>query len=177
MDTTRPARKRIYHTKPLGTLVKTGPRIDTASRLIKSTAEKIYDALTSREAIPQWKPPPGMTAEIFAYDAREGGSYRMAFNYDDKNNHAHGKTSEHSDVFSGHFLQLIPNKLIVEEVKFESADPAFTGEMKMTTTLHETFDGTEITFTAEHVPEGISKEDHFKGMTSTLEQLARFIEA
>jgi uncharacterized protein YndB with AHSA1/START domain len=145
--------------------------------LIKAPAEKIYLALINREAIPKWKPPQGMTAEIYAYDARESGTYRMAFKYDEKDKGAHGKTSEHSDVFSGHFLQLIPNKLIVEEVKFESADPAFTGEMKMTTTLHETFDGTEITFTAEHVPEGISKEDHFKGMTSTLEQLARFIEA
>ncbi len=85
-----------------------------------------------------------------------------------------GKTSRHSDIFHGCFLELVPDKRIVEQVEFESGEPAFGGEMTITTTLVPVYGGTEVIFIAKHVPAGIRPEDHYKGMMSTLENLAEY---
>ena len=98
----------------------------------------------------------------------------MSFDYTDTRHGVAGKTSEHADIFHGRFLELGPDKRIVELVEFESADPAFAGVMTITTTLVPVSEGTEVTFTAKNVPAGIRPEDHQKGMKSTLENLAHF---
>jgi uncharacterized protein YndB with AHSA1/START domain len=74
-------------------------------------------------AVASWRPPDGMKCQIF--DAREGGIFRMRFSYTDSDHNVCGKTSEHADVFSRQFLQLVPDERIVERVEFESDDPAF----------------------------------------------------
>jgi uncharacterized protein YndB with AHSA1/START domain len=53
----------------------------------------------------------------------------MALTYDQPDHSAPGKTSEHSDVVRGRFLELVPNERIVQLVEFESEDPAFVGEI------------------------------------------------
>jgi hypothetical protein len=63
----------------------------------------------------------------------------------------------------------------VEAIRFDSPDPMFAGEMIMTTELAPEKGGTLVTFTAEQVPEGITHDDHIKGMESSLENLAGFI--
>jgi hypothetical protein len=68
-----------------------------------------------------------MKCQIFAFDAREARTFRMCFSYTDPDHPVCGKTSEHADVFSGEFLQLVPNERLVERVEFESDDPAFRG--------------------------------------------------
>ena len=122
-----------------------------------------------------WRPPKGMTAQIFAFDPRVGGSYRMAFRYGD-GGAGRAKTTEDADIFQGRFVELLPDKKIVEAVDFESDDPAFAGTMTVTTTLVPVADGTKVTFAAENVPPGISESDHRAGMESTLKNLANFIE-
>lgn len=151
-------------------------RKDAASKIIKASPQKIYAALTSPEAIAAWKPPGDMTCRIYEFNPEEGGTYRMAFVYPETESNTHGKTSEHEDVFTGRFLELVPDKKIVEVVEFESDDPAFAGEMKMTTTLTPVPGGTEVAFLAENVPSGIKPEDHQEGMDSSLNNLAEFIE-
>jgi hypothetical protein len=49
--------------------------------------------------------------------------------------------------------------------------------MVMTWTLGPAAGGTLVTLTAENVPPGISAEDHSAGLASSLENLARFVEA
>ena len=87
-----------------------------------------------------------------------------------------GKTSEGADVFEGRFTDLVPDKRIVEVVEFESEDPAFAGEMTITTLLEDKPDGTEVTVLCENVPPGIRKEDHLQGINSSLKNLADFTE-
>ena len=116
-----------------------------------------------------------MTAQIFAFDPRVGGSYRMAFRYDD-GGAARAKSTNDADIFRGRFVELLPDKKIVEAVDFESDDPAFRGTMTITTTLAPVLDGTKVSFVAENVPDGISEADHRAGMESTLKNLANFIE-
>jgi uncharacterized protein YndB with AHSA1/START domain len=153
---------------------KEASRIDTASRLIKASPSNIYKALTTQSALMKWKAPEGMRMEIFHYNFRVEGTYRLALIYNDRK--AKGKTGANSDIVKGRFLELVPDHKIVEAITFESPDPSFAGEMIMTTELVSEKGATRVTFTATNVPEGITAEDHSAGMNSSLENLARFTE-
>lgn len=77
-------------------------------------------------------------------------------------------TGDGTDRFEGQFVELVPERRIVERVRFESEDPAFAGEMRLITTLEPEAGGTRVTLLAEDVPSGISAEDHAVGMASAL---------
>jgi uncharacterized protein YndB with AHSA1/START domain len=151
-------------------------RTDTASRIIRASPQTIYRALIDPAAIVRWRPPTGMKAHVYAFDARVGGTFRMSFSYTDANHDVRGKTSEDADVFEGRFLELVPDERVVELIEFESDDPASAGSMTVTTSLRAVDDGTEVTIRCENVPEGIRPEDHAVGMASTLDNLASFTE-
>ncbi|MCX8571683.1 SRPBCC family protein [Aminobacter sp. MET-1] len=150
-------------------------RTDTGSRLIKASAETIYRALVDPEAVTSWRPPQGMRAEILAFEPREGGTFRMAFIYEDAG--SHGKTSDNADVFEGRFVELVPNRRVVEVIEFESDDPAFAGAMRIVTTLEPVAGDTWVTVSCEDVPPGISEDDHREGIASSLANLAAFTES
>jgi hypothetical protein len=61
-------------------------------------------------------------------------------------------------------------------VEFDSEEPEFAGLMKMTWSFEGVDEGTEVTVRCEDVPDGIRPEDHQAGLTSTLENLAKFTE-
>jgi uncharacterized protein YndB with AHSA1/START domain len=151
-------------------------RTDSASRVIMASPRTIYKAFIEPENLVSWLPPKGMKGHIYAFDARDGGSYRMSLTYVGTDHSTLGKTSEHEDVVQGKFLKLVPNEQIVQLFEFESGDPAFAGAMTMTWTLTAVPGGTEVTIVCENVPEGILQEDHNEGMRSTLENLAAFTE-
>ncbi len=150
-------------------------RIDRASRVIRAAPETIWRALVDPVALMAWRPPAGMTGRFDSFDAREGGTYRMTLTYDDPGS-AHGKSSEDADTVDGRFAELVPDKRVVELVTFDSDDPAFSGTMKITTSLAPVPGGTEVAIACENVPDGISPEDHQAGMSSTLDNLAAYVE-
>ena len=150
------------------------PRIDHATRLIHALPPKIAEAFAAPDQYMKWLPPAGMTGRALVYEFREGGRYRIELTYASP---GAGKTSARTDISHGRFLALDPGRRIVMSALFESADPAFAGEMIMTWTFVPAPGGTEVTVTAEHVPAGISAEDHAEGLNSTLENLARHVEA
>jgi uncharacterized protein YndB with AHSA1/START domain len=149
-------------------------RTDRGSRRIEAEPGRIYQAMTDPQAIVSWRPPKGMKGEMLAFDAREGGAYRMTLIYEDQS--IQGKTSSNVDVVEGRFQELVPGKRMVEVVTFESDDPAFAGEMTITTTLTPIPGGTEVQIVCENVPSGISAADHEAGLTSTLQNLATYTE-
>ena len=146
------------------------------SRIIKASRRAIYQAFLDPEALVSWLPPDTMKGHIYEFDAREGGAYRMSLTYLEPDHSAPGKTSEHTDVVRGRFLELIPDERIVQLVEFESKDPAFAGTMSITWTLADVPGGTEVTILCENVPKGIRRSDHETGLRSTLEKLAAFTE-
>lgn len=150
-------------------------RTDAGSRIIKAAADVIYRALVEPAAMASWRPPQGMRGKVLAFDAREGGTFRMALIYEGDG--GHGKTTDNADVFEGRFAELVPGKRVVELVEFESDDPAFAGTMRIVTTLEPVHAGTRVTVSCENVPLGISEDDHQKGIASSLENLAAFVEA
>jgi len=151
-------------------------RKDTASKIIKASVENVYHVFLNADAVAEWRPPAGMRCHIYSFDPKEGGIYRMAFEYTNKGHRIKGKTSASADVFTGQFVKLEKNKKIVESVTFESDDPAYAEAMIITTTLIPVDGGTEVTFTVTHVPAVIKPEDHYKGMMSTLDNLAMYTE-
>lgn len=150
-------------------------RIDSASRTIRASPQAIFNAFVDPEIIAQWRPPTGMHAEIYSFDPRPGGGYRMAFIYDDPSGNP-GKSNPDRDVFTGHFLELITARRLVEEIAFESDHGIFSGPMRIATTLTPVEGGTEVKVEATNIPVGISSEDHRQGMESSLANLAAFLE-
>ncbi|WP_077326383.1 SRPBCC domain-containing protein [Virgibacillus siamensis] len=150
-------------------------RTDSASRVILATPQTIYQAFLNPEALVSWLPPKGMSGHIDMFDPREGGTYRVILTYE-IDHLTPGKTSENTDVAQGNFLELIPDKRIVQSVTFDSEDPAFSGEMTQKWLFETYSEGTKVTIVCENVPEGIKKEDHDTGLRSTLENLAIFTE-
>ncbi|WP_077603416.1 SRPBCC family protein [Oceanobacillus sojae] len=150
-------------------------RIDTASRVIMASPQNIYQAFVNPKALISWLPPNGMSGYVDTFDPKEGGVYRMTLTYE-MDESKPGKTSENTDVTQGRFLELAPDKRIVQSVNFDSEDPAFSGEMIQSWLFEAVSEGTSVTIVCENVPEGIRKEDHDTGLRSTLENLAVFIE-
>ncbi|WP_054860810.1 SRPBCC domain-containing protein [Gracilibacillus sp. JCM 18860] len=150
-------------------------RTDSASRVIKASPQTIFQAFVNPEALISWLPPKGMSGHIDTFNPREGGTYQLTLTYE-MDPSAPGKTTENTDVAQGKFLELVPNKRIVQSVEFNSDDPAFSGEMIQKWLFEDISEGTKVTIICENVPEGIRKEDHDIGLRSTLENLAIFTE-
>ncbi|MDF2117064.1 SRPBCC family protein [Roseiarcaceae bacterium H3SJ34-1] len=146
------------------------------SRIIKAPRAKVYRACLDPEALAIWRAPDSMTGRMHAFDAREGGAYRMSLTYHDKTQSPGGKTSEDTDTFKGRFLELVPNEKIVELIAFESDDPRFAGEMTITTRFADAGPGTQITMLFENIPSGVSPQDNETGTQQSLRKLAALVE-
>jgi uncharacterized protein YndB with AHSA1/START domain len=116
-----------------------------------------------------------MRGRFERFDMRNGGSYRLVLTYDDASG-APGKTSADSDVSEVRIVRIVPGERVVQEVDFETDDPAFKGTMRMEWSLHSGIDGTTVEFEARDVPEGIRARDHAEGLTSSLSNLAAYLE-
>jgi uncharacterized protein YndB with AHSA1/START domain len=151
-------------------------RVDSASRIIAASPAAVYRAHMDPQALISWLPPEGMSGRIERFEPRVGGTYRMVLAYERASHPAQGKTTEHSDAVEGRFLELIQDRLIAQAVVFESDDPAFAGEMKITWTFTAVPGGTAVVVRCENVPSGIGAEEHAVGLASSLENLAAYCE-
>ncbi len=149
-------------------------RVDSASLLIAASAERVFAAFRTGDTYARWLAPAGMQATAAAYDFRPGGAYDIALRYSDTD-HGPGKTSADTDRATGRFVTIDPPRLIVQTAVFDSDDPAFQGEMRMTWAFIPAAGGTRVTITATNVPPGISAAEHQKGLTETLANLADFV--
>jgi uncharacterized protein YndB with AHSA1/START domain len=151
------------------------PRTDTASRVIAVPPERVYAALVDPQALTAWLPPVGMTGKFERYDPWPGGSYRMVLTYTGASA-LRGKATTDSDIVEARFVDLVPGVRVVQAVDFVSNDPSFVGTMTMTWEVTAVDEGTRVDITAEHVPDGISAADHAAGLTSSLMNLAEYLE-
>ena len=146
------------------------------SKLIKSTADKVFQALTDPKAIEIWQVPGDMTGKVHSYSFKVGGKYEMSLYYPDTENTTKGKSGEKEDKFTAEFIEIIPNKKIVERVHFQSDNPSFKEPMTMQINLEPEHDGTKVTFAFENIPKDIKPEDNEAGTISSLEKLAQMVE-
>jgi uncharacterized protein YndB with AHSA1/START domain len=117
-----------------------------------------------------------MRCDIHEFDPRQGGSFRISLTYDSVDRA--GKSGSNTDTYHGRFIALDPDERVVEELEFETADPAFQGVMTMTTTLTEVEDGgTEVVIVHEGLPTGVRAVDNETGTRMALANLAALLEA
>ncbi len=134
----------------------------------------VYRALLDARAIAKWKVPDGMTCHVHAFDAREGGSFRISLTYDAPS--GTGKTTAHTDTYHGRFVKLVPNEQVVEVDEFETENPALRGKMTITFTLADTDGGTNLMAVHDGLPRGVSPADNETGWRMALAKLAALVE-
>src|SRR5437879_12742546 len=126
----------------------------------------VYRALLDARAVATWMAPTGMTSRVHAFDAREGGSFRISLTYDAST--GTGKTTAHTDAFHGRFVKLVTNEQVVEVVEFETKDPALQGEMTITIALADADGGTDVLAVHDGVPRGVPPADPDPGRRAAL---------
>lgn len=148
------------------------------SRRIHAPREAVYAAFMNPKALEVWQAPEGMTGQVHDFDASEGGGYTMSLFYPRSSGEAHGKTADGEDRFTSRFVELHPPERITQVVTFDSEDPAYAGGMRMEVTLEEEKDGaTLVTLDFQGIPPGVRPEDNDAGTRSSLEKLARLLDA
>ncbi|HEX5500145.1 MAG TPA: SRPBCC domain-containing protein [Thermomicrobiales bacterium] len=121
----------------------------------------VYRALLDPAAVAAWMVPPGMTSRVHAFDAREGGAFRISLTSDAATET--GKTTAHTDTRHGRFVTLAPNERVVETVEFETSDPALQGEMTISFAPTAANGGTDLLAVRDHLPPGLSPADNELG--------------
>ena len=145
------------------------------TRHVNAPRAKVYRALIDPRAIQQWKVPSGMTSQVHAFEAREGGRFRVSLTYDAPT--STGKTTAHTDTYHGHFAKLVPDEQVVEVSEFETSDPALRGEMTITITLVDAAGGTDVIAVHEGLPSAVAPADNELGWQSSLSKLAALVES
>lgn len=146
-----------------------------SSRRVNAPRPIVYRALLDPRAVATWKVPTGMTSHVHAFDAREGGSFRVSLTYDEPS--GTGKTTTHTDTYHGRFVKLVTNEQVVEVVEFETTDPALRGEMTITITLADADGGTDVRAVHDGLPRGVPPADNEAGWREALAKLAALVEA
>ncbi len=151
-------------------------RSTRVSQFIKAPREVVYRALLDPDAVAAWLSPDNMRGHVHTFEPHEGGKFRMSLTYLDQADSPRGKTTDDTDTFEGRFVELRPYEKLVEVFVFESQQPEFAGEMRMTWSLADADGGTEVTVLCEDIPKGIRLEDNEVGSKQSLRKLAGFVE-
>src|SRR3954447_23362154 len=132
-----------------------------ASILVRAPRGAVYAALLDPRAVETWRVPDDMTASVREWEPVEGGRFRVSLVYraEDRT----GKTEGATDTYSGTFTRLVPDEQVVEELAFETSEPALPGTMTMPWTLREADEGTEVDLLHERLPDVVPAEDNATG--------------
>jgi len=145
-------------------------RTTTITRHLAAPRARVYAALVEADSVKQWRFPSGMRCEIHEFQSREAGAVRVSLTYEAPDRM--GKTTAHTDTYSGRFARLVPDELVVEVDEFETADPSLAGAMTSTITLRDApGGGTELVATHEGLPPAVSLEDNELGWREALARL------
>lgn len=154
-------------------------RSTEVSQLVKAPRELVYQAFLDADAVVSWLAPDRMRGQLHTFEPREGGKIRMSLTYIDPSEApgGKGKSTDDTDTSESKFVEMIPNEKIVWVTEFEADDPDFAGEMRMTWTLIDADDGTDVTVLSEDIPKGIKLEDNELGSQQSLRKLAVYVES
>jgi uncharacterized protein YndB with AHSA1/START domain len=134
-------------------------------RILKTSPEKVFKAFTDADSLASWIPPNGFTGKVHSLDLKVGGKYKMSFtNFTTGNSHS----------FSGEYLEIIPNELLVYTDEFE--DPNLPGQIITRIELRKVICGTELFVSQEGIPAVIPAEMCYLGWQESLEKLKNLIE-
>ena len=134
-------------------------------RVLRAPPERIYRAFLDAAALCKWLAPNGYTCTVHELDAKVGGRYRMSFtNFSSGGGHN----------FGGTYLELVPNKRIRHDDRFD--DPNLPGTMITTIDLRAVVCGTELNVVQEGIPDAIPVEMCYLGWQESLVLLGKLVE-
>jgi uncharacterized protein YndB with AHSA1/START domain len=148
-------------------------RSTRVTRHLDASPAEVYRVLLDADSVPRWKVPASMTCMVHEFEGREGGRQRVSLTYDEPDRA--GKTTAHTDTYTGRFTRLVPDRLVVEEDEFETDDPSMSGVMTITITLEEAGGGTDLTAVHDGLPSGVTLEDNVTGWNESLDRLASLL--
>src|SRR3546814_7778952 len=90
-------------------------------RVLRAPAERVYRAFLDADAKVKWLPPNGFTARVEHLDAKVGGTYRMSFT---------NFSTGHSHSFGGTYVELVPNRCIRYNDRFDDRSEEHTSELQ-----------------------------------------------
>lgn len=141
--------------------------------VIAARPAAVYTALLDPTLIERWRVPQGMRSTVHHFEGRTGGTFRVSLTYDAPD--AQGKSGAHTDTYAGRFLELVPDRRVVEVMAFETDDPQMQGEMLITTELSPHARGCLLSATHEGLPPGVTFEDNETGWREALARLASLV--
>jgi uncharacterized protein YndB with AHSA1/START domain len=152
------------------------------SQLVRAPRSAVYAALLAPTAVETWRVPDDMVASLREWEPVEGGRFRVSLTYraEDRT----GKTEGATDTYAGTFTRLVPDEQVVEELAFETDDPALQGPMTMTWTLRDaegdpaagSAGGTEVELFHQGLPDVVPPDDNATGTRMSLAKLAAYVE-
>ena len=134
-------------------------------RVLQTTPERLYKALSTPDALVKWMPPHGFTAKVHNMDFRKGGRFKMSFT---------NLTTGASHSFGGEYLEVVPNQRIRHTDKFD--DPNLPGTMTVTIEIKKVVVGVYLNITQEGVPDVIPAEACYLGWGESLDLLKLLVE-
>lgn len=144
-------------------------------RHIRASPGVVYAALLDADAIRRWMVPEGMTSQIHVFEPYVGGTFRISLTYNEPT--TAGKSSPHTDTFSGRFERLLEDAEVVQSVEFETQDEAMMGIQTITYTLTPDTDGTKLVGLHENLPSGLRPADNELGWSTSIDKLAILVES
>lgn len=143
--------------------------------VIHAPRDRVYRALVDAADVATWLVPTGMTSKVHAFDAREGGAFRISLTYDAPTDA--GKTTAQTDTYHGRFVSLVPGERVVQALEFETDNPGMQGEMRVTINLRDVEGGTELVALHDHLPPALSPADNELGWRISLGKLKELVES
>ena len=134
-------------------------------RVLKASADRVYRAFLTPEALAKWLPPHGFVCTVHHLEAKVGGTFRMSFT---------NFTTQQSHSFGGEYLELIPNERIRYTDRFD--DPNLPGSMDVSVSIKPVFCGVELTIEQAGIPDVIPAEMCYLGWQESLALLTLLVE-
>ena len=135
-------------------------------RVLRTTPERLFRALTDHEALVKWLPPHGFTARVHHLTPGVGGNYRMSFT---------NLGTGHSHAFGGDYRVWEPGRRLQHTDVFD--DPGLPGQMITTVDIRPVPCGVEAHFVQENIPVQIPLEACYLGWQESLQLLTLLVEA
>lgn len=152
---------------------KPPPEHQTFERHIRAPRARVYAALTTVADYQRWMVPDNMTSHVHAFDARQGGKFRVSLTYTDARA---GKSGSHTDTYHGVFTELVPDERVVQTMEFETDKPEMQGTMTIVFALLDDLGGTRLVARHTGLPPGVRPEDNQLGWSMSLSKLVALCE-
>lgn len=148
----------------------------TNTILINVSVEKVFESFSDPAKLVEWLVPGEMTGKIHHFEFATGKGYTMSLFYPKSESHPKGKSADKEDRYSAIYLEILPFKKILQQIKFDSQDPSLQEAMNMEALFEAQYNSTKLTINFYHIPDSIPPDANEEGTASSLQKLKHLLE-